>query len=119
MFPIFATASASEEMARWIWKFSLGCYVVALLLALVALGGCFVKGYRGSLGLALLGGLISLIPVTFAVYVHHIDFVEVGADGTPASEPLWKALAVPLFPLVGSLLAAVITFRKAHRPLMD
>ena len=60
--------------------------------------------------------LLSFFPLGFAAYVHHIDFVEVGGDGTPASGPLWRVLLLPSLPVVMALVTIAISRGRQGHP---
>lgn len=106
---IFATTSASDEVAPIWWQVAWYCFIFGSVVALFALGASlFSRTAHRALRPRLMAGiaiLFSVFPLGFDAYIHHIDFVEVGGDGTRASGPLWRAILFPLLPVMVALLA--------------
>ena len=107
---ILATASAADEITPGYWYFVSGCLLVAAAVSLVALilAGMSRMPSRCSKILAGFSVAISMFPVVFSVYVHRIDYVAVGGDGAPASDPLWRVLIIPVMPVIVAILAVVV-----------
>lgn len=99
---ILATVSPSDGIDDFFYKAVLICFVLAALPAFTAwLGGWLAPGRsRLCKGVAVAAILLSLYPICFATYIHHIDYAPVEIDGTKASGPLWKRLWLPCVPLV-------------------
>lgn len=54
--------------------------------------------------------LIGLLPLFWSLHLYQLDYVPFEQDGTPASPPIWKELAIPILPvLIGSML---LMFRR-------
>lgn len=110
---ILATTSASDAIDPVWWQIAFGCFILGALVALAALVSSLLRRTsqqrRWTRRLAGVAILVSMFQVGFVAYIHHIDFVEVGGDGTPASRPLWQALLVPSLPVIASLLAMAIS----------
>jgi len=110
---ILATAAESDAIDPIWWMVAWWCFIpagVASLVALVTL--IFSRTTHGAfrpLRLVVVSILLSLFPICFAAYIHHIDFVEIAIDGTPASKPLWKALMFVSLPVITSLVALVVS----------
>ena len=110
---LLATATASDGVAPVWWHVALGCFVISAVLALITLGASLFSRnahHRPWLRLVAIAAIVlSLLPLGFCAYIHHIDFVEVGGDGTRASGPLWEALIFPSLPVIVSLLGMLIS----------
>ncbi len=59
---------------------------------------------------------ISIYPVVFGSYLHHIDFVAETMDGTKASPPYWKELGVLWLPILvaSAFLICPAVFQKTR-----
>ena len=116
---ILATASASDEVDPVWWQVAWGCFVIGSVVVLVAFGASlFSSAAHRMLWPRLMAGiaiLFSVFPLCFAAYIHHIDFVEIGGDGTPASDPLWRAMLFPSLPVITGLLAVAICSSRQRR----
>jgi hypothetical protein len=120
MMLFLATAFESEGIDPeywWLaWVLFLGASGVGS--AALAIRIFVLSRRRFELVLSLLTILLAVYPISFWAYVHHIDFVEIGGDGTRASAPAWKALAIPAIPIIlGSILTAHYLIRRAARKL--
>lgn len=109
---LIATVRASDEIDQIWWIVSWVALILPLILGGIALTLSFVG--RGSRSLALwsavIGGLISLFPILFALHIYRIDFVAVGGDGTKASPPLLSAMGLSLLPLVFCVVVVGVVF---------
>lgn len=106
---ILATVMESERIDPGYWVIAWSLFLAGVVLGTVAIG--FRIGLRSRRRIELVLSwstlLLALYPLAFWAHVHHIDFVEVGGDGTPASAPFWKVLAIPALPVfVGGALTA-------------
>lgn len=114
---MIATAFPSEGIDEIWYLLSFASWCSAAILALIAVILCFLprRNRIKVLWVSLAGGLLSLYPILFVLYICRIDFVPVEMDGTPASPPLIFAMAWPLMPLGVCLLAAFITCARHRR----
>ena len=103
-----ATTSASDGIDPWVWESATVCLVASAILAFVALE-LLVLGKAWVRRISFVSAFLSAFPFVLSAYVHQIDFVAVGGDGTPASGPLWKAVLIPGIPLLASM--ALICWR--------
>ena len=107
-------ASCSGEIDTWVVIVFQAGFFTAALLALMALGTSITsrggKGVSPWLGVPTV--LVSLALLGFTYYQYRIHFVAVERDGTPASGPVWEALAWPATPLLILLMALLITAVK-------
>lgn len=96
---LLAAASSSEEVAPVWWLTTWCCFILASVFTLLAFGASLVARTGPLLSkaqpLAGVAIVASIVPLGFSAYIHHIDFIAVGQDGTAASELLWKTLIVP------------------------
>jgi hypothetical protein len=119
MMTLLATAMESEGInpEYWwaAWILFLGASGVGILSLAIRI---FVRSRRRfELMLSLLTVFLAVYPISFLAYVHHIDFVAIGGDGTPASSPIWMAIAIPSIPvIVGILLTAHYFLQGRPRP---
>jgi hypothetical protein len=121
MVHLLATASPSEEVALVWWLTIWCCFAIASVLSILDFGASLVARTGPWLSKApLLAGIAivaSIIPLGFSAYIHHIDFIAVGQDGTAASEPLWKTLIAPSLPVIASCSAMMIVcIRRGNTP---
>lgn len=116
---ILATASPSDEVDPIWWLVALWCFIPAGVASLVALGSSFCreKMHRifSSRRFVILSILLSIFPICFSAYIHHIDFVAVASDGTPASKPLWKTLMFVSLPVITSFVALAVSIAGRRR----
>ena len=106
---IQATAMPSEGIDFEFWVVAWVLFLAAAIVGIVAAGLRLVLRSRHRIELVLSWAtlLLPLYPLAFWAHVHHIDFVEVARDGTPASAPYWKALSIPALPVfLGVVLTA-------------
>jgi hypothetical protein len=119
MMSFLATAMESEGVDPEYWWVAWILFLGASGVGIAALAiRIFVRSRRRfELVLSLVTVLLAVYPISFWAYVHHIDFVAIGGDGTPASAPVWKALAIPAIPVIlGSVLTAHYFLRRHPRP---
>ena len=100
---VLATVGASDGIDPWVWESATVCLVASAILAFVALE-LLVLWKAWVRRIAFVSICLSAFPFFLSAYVHQIDFVAVGGDGTPASGPLWKAVLLPAIPLLASML---------------
>jgi hypothetical protein len=112
---ILATAAASEEISRSVHLTAFGSFALAGFLVVITAGLWLFAPTKSRLGagVALAGSLLGAVAVFYAAYMHHIDFVPVASDGTPASAPLWMALLVPCVPFFAHTILLVAHRRRA------
>ena len=115
---IFATASPSDEVDPIWWLVALWCYLPAGVASLVALGSSFRREKMLRIfsprRFVILSILLSIFPICFGAYIHHIDFVALASDGTPASKPLWKTLMFVSLPVITSFVALAVLRAGRH-----
>jgi hypothetical protein len=118
---IIATVTASDEIAEIWWLVTWAGLIVPTILGLVTLVLTAVSRRNSVLAMriAAIGGLISLVPILFALHVYRIDFVGVGGDGTPASPPLLSVMALPLMPLIVCLVAGSTAYVRRRNPTTE
>jgi hypothetical protein len=116
---LIATARASDEIAEIWWLVAWAGLILPALLGIIALTLSLIPRGNSLIALrtAVVGGLISLIPVLFALHVYRIDFVAVGGDGTSASPPLLSVLALPMLPFLVCLTAGTIAYGRRRAPV--
>jgi len=44
--------------------------------------------------------LIGLVSLTWHLHIYRLDYFPYKLDGTPASPPIWKAMAIPVLPVL-------------------
>lgn len=111
---VLATVSASDELPEIWWQFAFAAFILGCLLACVALVASVITRRRSTWFLptmfaAMIFGLAGL---AFAAHVYRIDYDPVEIDGTKASAPFWQALAVPSLPIIASLAALAVYYRR-------
>ena len=85
-------------------------WVIYALAAGIAFVGCVMRMQRGwksgtEANVAVAAVLIGLIPLAWHYHIYTLDYMPTEMDGTPASPPMWKVLAIPFLPvLAGSCL---------------
>ena len=112
---IIATVTKSDEISAEYLHLAMVLFFAAVAACLIGLLLVILPraparlSFFWSIGAVCLG----IYPAAFSVYVHHLDFIAVGVDGTRASEPYWKALMIPFSPVVLGLL--VMAFHMLSR----
>ena len=57
--------------------------------------------------------LIGLVPFAWHFHIYRIDYVPYYQDGTKASPPIWRAMAIPALPVLCGF--ALLFFKRRHK----
>ena len=80
-------------------------WVIYAIVAVIAFIGIVMRMQTGwkpgtERNLAITVILIGSIPLGWHLHIYRIDFVPYYQDGTKASPPIWKAMAIPVLPFL-------------------
>ena len=80
-------------------------WVIYTIAVVVAVGGVVMRFQTGwdsatERKLAVVAILVGLIPLIWHLHIYRIDFVPSYQDVTPASSPIWMAMAIPMLPIL-------------------
>jgi hypothetical protein len=111
---VLATVSASDELPEIWWQSAFAAFLSGCLLAFVVLVTSLVMRRRPAwfLPTAFAAMIFGLAGFVFAAHVYRIDYHAVGTDGTKAPPTFWQALALPGLPIVASLAALAVHYRR-------
>lgn len=121
---LLATTRPSDGIDHEVYVVAAVLFYSACFIGLLALIFTFTlrKYPRIVLTFSFLTLILAIFPFAFWSYIYHIDYVEVGGDGTRPSPPFWKALWLPALLLitgatltVSSAITAPQTRRKIWR----
>ena len=109
---LLATARPSDTVDHELFVVAAVLFYPACVTALLALiFTCAVRKHpRTALLFSFLTFILAIFPFAFWSHIYHIDYVEVGTDGTRPSPPYWRALWLPAFVLfTGAILTVIST----------
>lgn len=115
---LLATVQASDELPEVLWTFALGAFYLGSLIACVVLVTALVARRRLSwlLPTTYAALILGIAALAFATCIYIMDHQATEIDGTKASAPIWRELAIPSFPVFASLVALLLHQKRSHLP---
>ena len=112
---LLATVSPSDGIPKEFHAVFWGIYAIAAMTGFVGVVMRMQTGWRRATEekLAVFVFLVGMVPFAWQLHIYRIDFFPHYQDGTPASPPLWKAMAVPVLPALCGL--CLLLFRRRPR----
>lgn len=119
-----ATAYPSEGIPDEAHALVWWIYAIAIAMASIGVVMRLQDGWHPRTRRRMAAGVlvVGLVPVAWHLRIYLMDFVPREMDGTPASPPVWEALAIPCIPAFCGLillLAAGRTRRSGHPPITE
>ena len=97
-----ATAYPSEgipdELHGLFWVIYAIAVIAAFIGVVMRLQAGWDTGTERKLAVVVI--LIGLIPLAWHLHIYRMDFVQHYQDGTPASQSIWRAMAIPALPVL-------------------
>lgn len=112
---LLATAYPSEGISDEVHVAFWVIYAVAAMSGFVGIVMRLQEGWSPGIerNLAVAVLLMGLVPLAWELHLYHIDYFPVEMDGTPASPPVWKAMAIPVLPALCGL--GLLVWRRSER----
>ncbi len=115
---LLATAYPSDGTPKELHAAFWVIYAVAAIAAFIGIVMRMQKGWppgtERKLAIAVI--LIGVAPLAWHLHIYRLDYVPYYQDGTRASPPIWRAMAIPVLPfLCGCFLLLFRLRRQSER----